>query len=379
MLLAAVVVGGVASLLGWLLQSMAIALGVGFVIFAGVACVLAIQVQQAARVQMQARFERDGQALNAEVQQLVGNLRSLLNVHSEDMRGKVTQLQSLLGDAIAKLVRSFTGLHGHVQSQQHIVEQLLQVGGEQGDALSFDEFVAYISDTLAMFVDSSVHTSHLSVQLVERMDTIRSKVDAILKTLVDIQAIADQTNMLALNAAIEAARAGEAGRGFAVVADEVRALSNRSTGFADSIRQSVTDVNQALLSTEGALEQLAARDMSVAMQSRQRISEMTTTLEAQNSRVKNATQEMRALVDTSGREVGNAVIALQFQDMSSQLLQNLLQRLQVLSQVEIDSSFSGHSMPELRATLQQCNERLQPLLRSPVEQRSVSSGDIELF
>ena len=75
---------------------------------------------------------------------------------------------------------------------------------------------------------------------IEAMAAIETSAQEIGQIISVIDGIAFQTNLLALNAGVEAARAGEAGKGFAVVATEVRALAQRSADAAQSIKALIT-------------------------------------------------------------------------------------------------------------------------------------------
>ncbi len=77
-------------------------------------------------------------------------------------------------------------------------------------------------------------------QAVDAMDQIRRSSQEVTNIIGVIDSIAFQTNLLALNAGVEAARAGEAGRGFAVVANEVRELALRCSQSAEEIKALVS-------------------------------------------------------------------------------------------------------------------------------------------
>ncbi|OGS98592.1 MAG: hypothetical protein A3F73_01110 [Gallionellales bacterium RIFCSPLOWO2_12_FULL_59_22] len=299
--------------------------------------------------------------------------------------------QTILSDAIATLVGTFTAMADEVRRQQALT-LFITDGGQANEGQNakqkFQHFVQSTSGAMNEFVDSTVQNSKRAMELVEKMDAITAQVSGILGILNEVESIAKQTNLLALNAAIEAARAGEAGRGFAVVADEVRNLSESTNKFSKQIRALVGDVNKSLVSAEQSINSLAATDMTFVIESKQRVETMMGDLTELNTTIANNAVELNQINAKVEHNVAVAVSTLQFQDMSSQLLAHAQMRLAALQEVAgemckgTDSPNRGEYLEQIAAYNRSLHEHVVSLdakKSNPVAQDNFTTGDIELF
>ena len=322
-----------------------------------------------------------------EIQHLTGELCAESQQQCATGAEELNRVKELLGEAIGQLLASFSSMNAHVQSQRDSAHSIVSAmgAGDEEHQVDFGQFVQETSKTMASFVDNTVTTSRIAMGLVETMDTINQQVDSVVNILGEIEAISKQTNLLALNAAIEAARAGEAGRGFAVVADEVRNLSLRTTQFSNEIRKYMEGVNQSLQSADASIQQVASMDMNFALQSKQNVQDTMLKLEAINGRTEGAIRKIDEHAEQVAQEVNAAVRALQFQDMTSQLIDHTLSRMHTMRGIIASIHEAMRDAESPNAGLLAARNRLRESAEAarkrsnPVGQESMQSGDIELF
>ena len=301
----------------------------------------------------------------------------------EAARDELGRLKSIISDAIERLVPDFNAMHALAMQQREHALSIARGAVRESDGnttgnVSISAFVLDTTKMLHSFVDSTVEASKHAMGLVEQMDAVKSQVSQTVKMVTEIDGISRQTNLLALNAAIEAARAGEAGRGFAVVANEVRTLSDRTGEFSRAIRRDMEGIEKSVDSAEMVITKMASQDMVGALQSKQRAETAMANIQVANDAIAESADAINRISAELEGTVNDAVTALQFQDMASQLIGHTLTRI-----TEAERVLCALAGNDPAAAARDAGRKITAMRdathHNPVQQQAVASGDVELF
>ena len=326
--------------------------------------------------------------LRGELGDLLDAQAQVIAARRDDNVAELERVKRLLKEAIDQLVSSFSEMNGHIQAQRNLALSIISGMTDERrsqEGICFSDFVMDTSRTMSSFVDNTLKSSKIAMGLVETMDIIDVEVNAIIEILSEIESISKQTNLLALNAAIEAARAGEAGRGFAVVADEVRALSQRTNTFSQQIRAHMDRVHDSMTTAHAAIYDVASMDMNFALESKQRVQDTMQRIGLINQDMARAAQGINGHADEVSTGVNTAVTALQFQDMTHQLIEHVQHRVETGSLLAEDMARAFRARDNAAEGVRQARNALRTREQAgqnrppPVMQENMNAGDIELF
>lgn len=213
---------------------------------------------------------------------------------------RAVQKQMMETEQISEAMRQMVGTVDEVaNSSQHASDAANRADKEAGKGHQVVKDTLATINRLAKEIDDSVSLIH----------RVNQDSQNISQVLVEIRAIAEQTNLLALNAAIEAARAGEQGRGFAVVADEVRTLSQRTQKSTEEIEAMIdrlqSGVSQAVNAMQGSHRATAvtveqAQNVSQALEN---IVQAIATIVGMSQQIAQAAEEQSAVAKNIDQNV----------------------------------------------------------------------------
>ena len=334
--------------------------------------------------------------LEQQLRGFLGDMDESLNAEFGYVRDDLHQIRSLVTDAVQELNGSFVGVNEKTREQAGLASRVMDASRDEGgdEHLGIQAFVHETESILSDYVDMVVEMSRHSVDAAHSMDDIVAQMNTVNSLLDDIRGIAKQTDLLALNASIEAARAGEAGRGFAVVAEQVRALAEQANSFNDQIGQQVGSARDVIDQARASVSEMASQDMNDSLSAKNRITSMMQGLEKLDQEVEAGLARIGTLTGDIDAHVQDAVRALQFEDISTQLLDNSARgvdglesylsgiRAVVQEVSDADSQVNlATRLREARAGLEDQRQRRQEERQSlrSVSQSDMDAGDVELF
>lgn len=175
---------------------------------------------------------------------------------------------------------------------------------------------------------------------------------------------------------------------FILISDGVRDLSAHTNGFSKQLREVVDKVSGSLAATDLAIGNLAADDRARAMESNQHVRSIIADLTAFNEAVASNAIDLNLISTNVEQNVLVVISTLQFQDMSSQLIEHARMRMTALQEVANEMGKGGGSQSNLEyleriAAYNRLLDRhvvsLDKQKANPVAQKDFGTGDVELF
>jgi methyl-accepting chemotaxis protein len=299
------------------------------------------------------------------------------------IRGQVEQARQLLADAIVKLGDSFSGLEKDTSAQKVIMESLLAQlsgGGDRegardgqpgGRSVSIRKFAVETTSVLHQFTELLATVSGQSIKTVYRIDDMAEELDEVFKLVASINEIAEETFTLAVNATIEAAHAGQAGRSFSVIAGNVRELSKKTRRFNDQIGTQIGKAQTTVNEVRQIIAEMASRDLNVALAGKERVQSMLQDLERFETFVTESVDRANAAAGRISRSTSEAVTALQFEDIMSQLIAGIARRADRIGALVEGGQGEGDGRAAAGPA--------PPPVAEPVRQTNMHPGEVELF
>ncbi|MDH5231763.1 MAG: methyl-accepting chemotaxis protein [Gammaproteobacteria bacterium] len=246
-------------------------------------------------------------------------------------------------EAVKDLATQFSGIsrrlnqaiQASVSYSNDGVSQIGQVEERRNDMITQAE-LAEMLDTLREAID-------VKQVLLEKIQELKDQTNDMKQVISSVKSVAKKTEVLAINAAIESRRAGVHGKSFGVVAHEVRKLSEQSAGTVDDV---VNRINLLEEKMDGVIEQT---HLNVHGTSEKNVDKTTTisVYERFRALALSLSKSSEVLLSESKNikgEIDEILVALQYQDKTSQMLihvkNNITKLHEVLNDCMNKSDFS---------------------------------------
>lgn len=272
-----------------------------------------------------------GDESESEKDQLIERMKLNFQQSSQIWRDQIQHLRDDGQADVDELANQFLNVISRLDTAMGLFDKTIgskiQEEGREGPSKVETE----VRETLVAVTDAIQSVLDSKNDVVKSIQPLCEHTKSLTKMATEISKIASQTDLLALNAAIEAARAGEQGRGFAVVADEVRHLATNSNKSGGKIIQYANEINRQVMLV---LEQAEQRSVEESKQMEDANGSIQSVIRRYQETEKTVAISSGLIVGISNEiqsDVNKALVSLQYQDRTSQMLGNMSNNIEKFS------------------------------------------------
>jgi methyl-accepting chemotaxis protein len=288
----------------------------------------------AMRTQSSAMLPLDHQTVKGELGLLHKGLRrwkdssTVSSGETATARERVAEVITQTESAVLALNQSFRGITTKTRQQMEAAMSLLKRNAEQvsispGSWLSLPDYIRAYEMQLQEVIESMVKFAATSDEMRQHETKIREQSVLINELLDELRAMALRIGRLALDSAVAAGESGAHGTYLIELSGSIRETSNEALGLTRSIRQSLETIRDELVATYKVINKTVTLAKESGQRAKADVAQLNVTMIAKTKEVEESLSNINALGEAIQKDVNNAMIAMQFQDITQQKLEHM--------------------------------------------------------
>jgi len=245
-----------------------------------------------------------------------------------DAKEGMGEVISQTEQAVLALTMSFRGITSKTRQQMETAMSLLRRNASEltvseGAWLSLPDYIRAYETQLQEVIDSMIRFSTASDEMLTHQGKIREQSVIIDELLDELRSMAIRIGRLALDSSVAAGESGR-NRGMLVrLTDSIRETSDQARDMTRSVRESLEKIRDELVATYKIINKAADIAKDSARRAKADVSQLNVTMIEKTKEVEVSLAKINSLGQDIHQDVNNAIIAMQFQDITQQKLEHV--------------------------------------------------------
>jgi len=297
------------------------------------------------------------------------------------IRSQISQIESLLKDAIGSLYDGFEGISKESKVQMTLMSDLMsQAVSSHDETPNIFQRTESASNLLKRVVDISIDDSRESLKVLKSMEGLKHQMSKSIQSEQNMQEMLQNMQQLLTQVPLDL--------------DAIQALNQTMHAHQESNIQSLQENHANVSQSYALVKNLASKDMHDVYQAKQEVEDLLAHFFSITEYLSNCRSDITECNGRMRHHLGMAIRALQFEDITTQSLGHtrlhldrmegfVLRMTQGLSNIDPseEDGVNGYAnkINAIHADMLQYREELALSEKNPVSQQNLDEGDVDLF